>query len=158
MLLTGFMSRKWWFAAVAGLAACGEAPPPCTESIAPFAAQTAGCLVSDPRGILLVRDWRGQLALPGGSVLDGESAHCGAERETFEETGLPVAAQMLAQRFDNGFHLFWCQAELADQPRVHRPLEVKEVGWWQPAELPGEQWRYPGQGEVILELIRTRNP
>jgi len=71
---------------------------------------------------------------------------------------LPVAAQMLAQRFDNGFHLFWCQAELADQPRVHRPLEVKEVGWWQPAELSGEQWRYPGQGEVILELIRTRKP
>jgi 8-oxo-dGTP diphosphatase len=156
MRLTGFMSRKLWLGVVAALTACGETPPPCSHAAVTQLAQSAGCLVYEERGILLVRDWRGRLAVPGGSVLSGETAGCGAERETYEETGLAVSAGSLATRLDNGFHLFWCQAAPADEARVHRPLEVRAVGWWHPRQLPGEHWRYPKQGDAILSLIDGR--
>ena len=140
------------FALVLG---CGETPPPCSNAGDARSAPSAGCLVSDTRGALLVQDWAGDWALPGGSVKPGESASCGAEREVFEETGIPVTATQLATVFDNGFHLYWCRAEPNTVPRIHRPLEVRKVAWQQPAGVEDAQWRYPGQGALIVELLST---
>ncbi|MEK9791492.1 MAG: NUDIX hydrolase [Halieaceae bacterium] len=132
---------------------CGETPPPCSNNGDARSAPSAGCLVADHRGALLVQDWAGDWALPGGGVKPGESASCGAEREVFEETGIPVVATQLVTVFDNGFHLYWCHSGPNAAPRIHRPLEVREVAWQQPAGMNDEQWRYPGQGALIVELL-----
>ena len=139
------------------LTACGETPPPCSSSGSLESAPSAGCLVWDQRGALLVKGWSDEWALPGGSVAPGESARCGAEREVFEETGLAARAGELAIVFDNGFHLFWCAVPASAEPRIHRPLEVADVTWWKLEALPDGAWRYPRQGAVIRELILARS-
>ena len=139
------------------VAACGEAPPPCSSSGNSGSAPSAGCLVWDVRGALLVKDWSDKWALPGGSVNASESPRCGAEREVFEETGLTARAGDLAIVFDNGFHLYWCAVPASAEPRIHRPLEVADVTWWKLEALPDGAWRYPGQGAMIRELILARS-
>jgi len=135
------------------LGACAETAPPCSRPESGPTAESAGCLIWNDRGALLVRDWSGGWALPGGSVVVGESALCAAEREAFEETGLSVTATELAIVLDNGFHLYWCDAAPDARPRVHRPLEVREAAWLNPDTLNPAAWRYPGQGEIIAGLI-----
>ena len=135
------------------LGACAETAPPCSRPESGPTAESAGCLIWNDTGTLLVRDWSGGWALPGGSVAVGESAFCGAERETFEETGLRVTAKELAIVLDNGFHLYWCEAVPDARPRVHRPLEVREAAWLNPDALSPNAWRYPGQGEIIAGLV-----
>lgn len=135
---------------------CGEAAPPCQNATHSSVAPSAGCLVVTGRGILLVRDWTGSVALPGGSVQPGESAQCGAEREVFEETGLVAVAGDTATRFENGFQLFWCEVAAPAEPTIHRPLEIRQIIWWQPEEAHFIEWRYPRQGEQIQALIAER--
>jgi len=139
------------------VAACGEAPSPCSSPDNSGSAPSAGCLVWDARGVLLVKDWSDEWALPGGSVNALESPRCGAEREVFEETGLAAHAGDLAIVFDSGFHLYWCAVPASAEPRIHRPLEVADVTWWKLEGLPDGTWRYPGQGEMIRELILARS-
>ena len=135
------------------LGACAETAPPCSKPESGPSAVSAGCLIWDDRGALLVRDWLGGWALPGGGVAVDESALCGAEREAFEETGLSVTATELAIVLDNGFHLYWCDTAPNALPRVHRPLEVREAAWLKPDALSPDAWRYPQQGEIIKGLV-----
>ena len=135
---------------------CGETAPPCQTAVQSPVAPSAGCLVITDRGVLLVRDWTGSVALPGGSVRPGESARCGAERELFEETGLVALAGHTAQRFDNGFQLFWCEVDSPAEPNINRPFEIREIIWWQPGEARYIEWRYPRQGDQIKTLIAER--
>ena len=104
-----------------------------------------------------MRDWSGGWAVPGGTVAAGESALCGAEREAFEETGLSVTATELRIVLDNGFHLYWCDAEPNALPRVHRPLEIREAAWLQPDTLSPDAWRHPGQSEIITGLVVAKS-
>ena len=136
---------------------CGKVAPPCQNAAQSFGSPSAGCLVVTDRGVLLVRDWTGSVALPGGSVRPGESAQCGAEREVFEETGLSVVAGESAKSFDNGFQLFWCEVAVPAEPSIHRPLEIRQIIWWQPAEARFIEWRYPRQGDQIRALITERD-
>jgi len=89
-------------------------------------------------------------------VQPGESAHCGAEREVFEETGLSVVAGNMARRFKNGFQLFWCEVAAPVEPTIHRPFEIRQIIWWQPADAHFIEWRYPRQGDEIKTLIASR--
>ena len=75
----------------------------------------------------------------------------------FEETGLAARAGELAIVFENGFHLYWCKVPASVEPRIHRPLEVADVMWWNLEALPDGTWRYPGQGAMIRELIVARS-
>ena len=84
------MRRSFCATVLLSLVACGETPPPCSRNATQPSAPSAGCLVFTEGGVLLVKDWSGEWALPGGSVKKSESARCGAEREVFEETGLAV--------------------------------------------------------------------
>lgn len=151
------MRRNGALLLMAFLAACGETPPPCTSPDNSASASSAGCLVWDARGALLVKSWSDEWALPGGSVNASESPRCGAEREVFEETGLAARAGELAVVFDNGFHLYWCTVPASEKPRIHRPLEVADVTWWNLEALPDGTWQYPGQGVMIRELILARS-
>ena len=116
------------------LAACGETPPPCTSTDHSGSAPSAGCLVWDARGALLVKGWSGKWALPGGSVNASESPRCGAEREVFEETGLAARAGELAIVFENGFHLYWCTVPVSAEPK--RPSPILSASTWAPGATP----------------------
>ena len=89
--------------------ACSNEPT-CSVEGGNMAAPSAGCLVVDQGDVLLIKIMGGTYGPPGGSVDAGESAQCAAERETYEETGVIAHAGELAKRFDNGFHLYWCES------------------------------------------------
>ena len=148
--------RREWAALCALLFGCSTDALPCQHVGDPLVAKSAGCLVLREDEVLLVRGWTGSVAPPGGSADAREPARCAAQREAFEETGLAVDAGEIAAVFDNGFHLFWCQADPLAQPAISRPLEIREVGWWAPEAIAPEAWRYPGQGALISDLIRNR--
>ena len=156
-LSTGSMKVSALLGIILLMCGCGKVAQPCQNAAQSFGSPSAGCLVVTDRGVLLVRDWTGSVALPGGSVRPGESAQCGAEREEFEETGLSVVAGESAKSFDNGFQLFWCAVAVPAEPSIHRPLEIRQIIWWQPAEARFIEWRYPRQGDQIRALITERD-
>ena len=155
-LSTGSMKVSALLGIILLMCGCGKAAPPCQNAAQSPGSPSAGCLVVTDHGVLLVRDWTGSVALPGGSVRPGESAQCGAEREVFEETGLSVVAGERAKSFDNGFQLFWCEVAVSAEPTIHRPFEIRQIIWWQPAEARFIEWRYPRQGDEIKTLIAGR--
>ncbi len=137
---------------VATLLGCLARPPACPYQGAALYAPSAGCLALRDRELLVLRDWSGRVSPPGGSSAPGESAQCTAHRETWEETGLDLVPGELVSTFDTGFFLFRCDArrpggELRAPGAEGRPQ-------WLPLErLRDEQWRYPGQGELLLDLL-----
>ena len=44
----------------------------------------------------------------------------------------------------------------ATEPKIRRPLEIKQVGWWQLEQVPDAEWRYAGQGAAIRAVIIER--
>ena len=125
----------------------------------------AGGIVLSEDKILLVKNKKGDTSThsepwwgyPKGHLEEGEKPSEAAVREVFEETGLAARAGELAIVFDNGFHLYWCTVPASEKPRIHRPLEVADVTWWNLEALPDGTWRYPGQGVMIRELILARS-
>jgi len=86
----------------------------------------------------------GLWGLPGGHVEAGETLAQAAAREALEEVGLRVNPSVLtclgACRYDldgtGGLDVFFLTRDWAGEPT---PLEkTSEVGWFDPAELPGD--------------------
>ena len=145
-----------WGVGITSLMACSGSPD-CHYRGAPASAPSAGCVVVH-KGLLLLAGGRGgKYSVPGGSVASGESAQCGAERETWEETGIEVQARELAASFDNGFQLYWCDA-LAANPEidVHRPLEIASADFVLPADFASLRWRFPDQAALLARMIRNQ--
>ena len=135
------------------LSACSDKPT-CSVSGGNMAAPSAGCLVVDQGDVLLVKIMGGTHGPPGGSVDRRESAQCAAERETYEETGVIAHAGALAKRFDNGFHLYWCESVSGREIDITRPLEIKDANWFSSEEFLQLRWRYPNQGDTIYSLVQ----
>ena len=135
------------------LPSCSDEPT-CSVASGDMTAPSAGCLVVDQGEVLLVKIMGGSYGPPGGSVDRRESAQCAAERETYEETGVIAHAQDLAIEFDNGFHLYWCDAVSGRDINITRPLEIKDADWFAPQEFPQLKWRYPEQGNTIHALMQ----
>ena len=133
--------------------ACSNEPA-CSVEGGNMAAPSAGCLVVDRGDVLLVKIMGGTYGPPGGSVDAGESAQCAAERETYEETGVIAHAGELAKRFDNGFHLYWCESVSGREIDITRPLEIKDANWFSSEEFLQLRWRYPNQGDTIYSLMQ----
>lgn len=131
---------------------CSRAPA-CAGEGGSFGAPSAGCLVVDRGDVLLVQIFEGTYGPPGGSVDSAESAQCAAERETWEETGVAVKATDLAAKFDNGFHLYWCDVVGSREVSLGRPLEIKSADWYAPDDFSSLSWRFEGQGNTIVSLI-----
>jgi 8-oxo-dGTP pyrophosphatase MutT (NUDIX family) len=120
----------------------------------PDIAPSAGCLAVVHGRVLVVDSRKGGLTPPGGKTREGESAQCAAHRETYEETGLDLMPRKLLKVFDTGFHLYYC--EIHAESGLIEPGAVVEVrrGFWLPVEqFDRVQWRYPGQGEALYELV-----
>lgn len=147
------MSRLLFLLSLAFVSACSE-PPPCQTTKGGAVAPSAGCLVMH-RGKLLLTEVRGgKFGPPGGSALEGEVAQCTAERETWEETGIAVKAGELATRFDNGFHLYWCEPQDSNPvPSISRPMEVTSVDFYDPESFETLNWRFPEQGVQIYFMV-----
>lgn len=104
-------------ALVAMTSACKEAPqvPQAECAIDPTAdkmmkAESAGCAIVVDGALLVTRiKGKGKVTPPGGGVRSGETARCGAVRQTLEETGLHVKAGELVAIWHNDFHLFMCE-------------------------------------------------
>lgn len=137
------------------LTGCSGAPD-CDYKGKGDTADSAGCLVLRNGELLLMEGRGGKIGPPAGNVEKGESAQCGAERETWEETGVDVRALSLAAEFDNGFKLYWCEATGDFDPEIRRPLEVSSVGLYDPDTFYDLNWRFPEQALVIHQLVNRK--
>ena len=120
----------------------------------------AGCLIVQGDKVLLITHrWGGKLGVPGGTLEAGELAQCTAYRETREETGIEVVVGPRVRVMKNGFHLYRCYP--ADAQTVNAPLpvpessrlEVSAMGWYSPAQLRKDDWRFPYQFELFLNVL-----
>ena len=132
-----------------------EFAPDCTVKDGGDEAFTAGCLVIYNKEVLLV-EALGKWGPPGGTVRSGESAQCGAERETWEESNVAVSAQETAAVFQNGFHLYWCSPVGQPTPEVRAPLEVSSVDFFSTEEFSNLKWRYPDQAKEFSRMVNKR--
>jgi ADP-ribose pyrophosphatase YjhB (NUDIX family) len=112
--------------------------------------------VLQDKKLLLVETMGVRYGPPGGSANKGENAQCAAERETFEESGVEVVARQLEHRFDNGFHLFWCDPVGSTDIAISRPIEVFGARWFAVNELRNLSWRYPEQDLLIENSVRRK--
>jgi 8-oxo-dGTP diphosphatase len=103
-----------------------------------------GCIVVRDGKLLLVRNQRGFWSTPGGHLDFGESPEVCAARETLEETGVTVrnvefvaiTNDVLA---DVGKHYLtvWMRGDAdGDSGQIEDAVEIKELGWFPPDELP----------------------
>jgi len=145
----------WMLLIPVAVAGCSDTPQ-CNFTGRADQAPSAGCLVLEHGKLLLMEGRGGKFGPPGGSVEKQESAQCGAERETWEETGVEVQAQSIAATFDNGFHLYWCTTVGEFSPEIHRPLEVSSVGLYAPEEFYDLRWRFPEQAVRIQQLVNHK--
>ena len=132
------------------LAACSDGAPDCVFAGKPDTAPSAGCFSVTEDGLLLVQGMNGEVSLPGGSSLPGESAQCTAFRETWEETGLRLRPQELLDVFDTGFHLYQCERD-AQSGAIDPPprLEVR-AAFYLPADRFGAyDWRFEDQRDLL---------
>lgn len=142
--------------ALAVAAATGVAGrPPCPFTGSPEYAPSAGCLTAVDGRLLVVEYHSGKLSPPGGKAKEGESAQCAAHRETYEETGLDLLPVVLAATFDTGFKLYFCNMHSGSgELHVDNPLEIRRARWLPLDQVPKSSWRFPGQGEALVRILR----
>jgi ADP-ribose pyrophosphatase YjhB (NUDIX family) len=100
------------------------------------AAAAAAAIFDEGRRILLVLE-RERWSYPGGRLETGETPEAAAVREVREEVGVEVelGRRLVRREWPDGFvlHVF-AAAILSGEP--HAPQGVREVGWFEPDELP----------------------
>ncbi|WP_439133348.1 NUDIX hydrolase [Pseudomaricurvus sp.] len=122
-------------------------------------AKSAGCLSIDQGKLLVVQGLNGKVSIPGGSGNPQEPAHCTAHRETWEETGLSTNPTRLIRVFDNGFHLFECEADShAPLPKPPFYLEIKQALWLRSDDFDQFQWRFPEQKDWLKQQLLKSAP
>lgn len=131
-------------------------------------ASAAGAIVTDEGGrILLIRrakePGKGQFALPGGFVDEGESAEDAVRREVQEEVGLNVTALRFLCSFPNSYQFrgsvyavldlfFVC--EVASLETRGDDAEVSAILWLAPQEIDLSEVAFPSVRRA-LELYRN---
>lgn len=148
-------------AAAVLLTACSDSAPECVFAGKPDTAPSAGCFAVSQDGMLVVQGMNGEVSLPGGSSLPGESAQCTAFRETWEETGLRLQPRELLDVFDTGFHLYRCDRD--DQSGVIDPpprYEVRAAFYLAADQFGAYEWRFEEQRDLLQGrlLAATRAP
>lgn len=149
-------------AVTASLSGCADTlptAPACPHTLVDTPAKSAGCLSIDQGKLLVIEEMSGKISTPGGSGNPQEPAHCTAHRETWEETGLNVKPIRLIRVFDNGFHLFECQAD--GNQRLPKPpfyLEINRAMWIRADDFDQFQWRFPEQKDWLKQQMLKSAP
>ena len=137
------------------LTACAAGPPPCPYRGTPDVAPSAGCLAVIHSRVLVVSNPEGRVGPPGGSARGSESAQCTAHRETFEETGLTLMPRQLLRTFDTGFNLYYCEIHSGSGAiEPHSFFEVQRAYWLPLEDFGRVDWRFPGQGEELEQMLK----
>jgi len=104
--------------------------------------------------------YNGKLGFPAGRAAPRESAQCAAHRETWEETGMAVVVHGLIRRLGTGLALYSCELvdpAAADPQELTVPrsglAEISEVMWRDPRATEADEWRFPRDYPVIIELF-----
>ena len=142
---------------IMGSISCSEALK-CTYDVEFVAGANAGCLVVNKSRLLIVEDYLGKMALPGGTKKTGEAPQCTAEREVWEETGIEVKARRKIKTFDNKFQVYACDI-VANQKLdgSTKPVfsEIERIHWVGIDELESMEWRFPDQVELMSKYLRN---
>jgi 8-oxo-dGTP diphosphatase len=97
----------------------------------------ASAAIFDERGRVLLVLERRLWSYPGGRFEPGETPEQAVVREAQEETGVKIDIQRLVCRreWPDGFvlHVF---AATISSVEPHAPPSIREVAWFDPAELP----------------------
>ncbi|UTA46962.1 NUDIX hydrolase [Simiduia sp. 21SJ11W-1] len=133
----------------------------------------AGCLIVHQGRVLVVEQWGGALAFPGGGFNVGESPSCTAARETYEETGMAVMVEQLQHTFTNGFQLYQCTLlspaqALGDGINLPFNMEVRALHWVafsdkyprkaSNLQADASAWRFPDQHDFLRAYFAARLP
>ncbi len=140
---------------ILGLVWATPSAPPCSSAGEPGdAARSAGCFTMRDQSVLVVADYNGKVALPGGRAKAGESPRCNAERESWEETGLVLTATRELARTDTGFVLFECEPRYPNQAIApERRFEVSDVFWLPADAINQHTWRFPAKLPLLRQLL-----
>jgi len=122
----------------------------------------AGTVVEKDGNLLLVRrdhdPWKGCWCLPAGYLEVDEKPRAGAERETFEETGLVVQTGRLLEVYffaddprGNGLLILYAAEILSGELRGSP--EGREVAFFAPQDLPSQL--AGGQHDRAIQLWRS---
>lgn len=141
------------------LISCGGDPPRVDGPETPVGpVRAAGCVVSTPRGLLLVQNRSGQWSIPAGFVDGDESSERAAVRETREEAGIEVtAAERVFVVVANRFVAHRCHASeppdlLSPHPDGTETFAADFLDRAAIAALRDDQLRFPWQRGAYLEL------
>jgi 8-oxo-dGTP pyrophosphatase MutT (NUDIX family) len=112
----------------------------------------ASVAIFDDRGCVLLVLERDEWAYPGGRLEPGETPEEAAVREAREEAGIEVdlGPLLCTRQWADGFVLHVFAATIADG-EPHAPCGIREVGWFDPDELPSPRSR-------ALETLPDLNP
>ncbi len=147
---------RWCAPAICSLlTACATSLPTCPYQGPPDFAPSAGCLAVIHGRVLVVSNSEGRIGPPGGSALADESAQCAAHRETYEETGLDLMPRQLLRTFDTGFNLYYCEIHSGSGAIEPKSFFEVQRAYWLPLEDFGRvEWRFPGQGQELEQMLR----
>jgi ADP-ribose pyrophosphatase YjhB (NUDIX family) len=102
----------------------------------------AAVAIFDERGRVLLVLERDAWGYPGGRLEPGETPEEAAVREAREETGIEVelGERLLTREWPDGFvlHVF---AATIESGEPYAPDGVREVGWFDPGDLPSPRSR-----------------
>ena len=72
-----------------------------------------------------------------------------------EETGLDLLPRQLLRTFDTGFNLYYCEIHSGSGSIEPRSFFEVQRAYWLPLEDFGRvDWRFPGQGQELEQMLR----
>lgn len=134
-----------------------QRPVQADKTVLPHYIVTAAVITRRGQVLIAQRPARGLLGglweFPGGKQQPGEDLHACLQREILEELGVKVEPGQLLGTYQHAYthfrvtlHAFCCRLPDGEQPR---PLQVQQVRWAKPAELPS----FP-MGKIDRQIAR----